>query len=69
MIFLNEFCSFYIIFMLDVKFGVFSFLFNFLIGYGWNFGNRIYNWFGEVIEKKMGNKDVIFNEVFVFCYY
>lgn len=65
MILLNELCSFYTIFMSDAKFGVLSLLPNLLTGYGWNPGNRIYNWFGEVIEKKMGNKDVTFGEVCV----
>lgn len=51
--------------MSDAKFGVLSLLPNLLTGYGWNPGNRIYNWFGEVIEKKMGNKDVTFGEVCV----
>eukprot|EP00105_Crassostrea_gigas_P043528 XP_019927676.1 PREDICTED: uncharacterized protein LOC105340042 isoform X3 [Crassostrea gigas] len=49
---------------LDAKFGVLSLLPNLLTGYGWNPGNRIYNWFGEVIEKKMGNKDVTFGELY-----
>lgn len=50
-------------FFKDVKFGVLSFLFNFLSGYGWNLGFKLYNWMGEVIEKKVGNKDIIFGEV------
>lgn len=49
---------------LDAKFGVLSLLPNLLTGYGWNPGNRIYNWFGEVIEKKMGNKDLTFGELY-----
>lgn len=58
-------CSFFNIFVSDAKFGVLSLLPNLLTGYGWNPGNRIYNWFGEVMEKKTGNKDVTFGEVCV----
>ncbi|XP_061186008.1 uncharacterized protein LOC133194074 isoform X5 [Saccostrea echinata] len=49
---------------LDAKFGVLSLLPNLLSGYGWNPGNRIYNWFGEKMEQKMGNKDVTFGELY-----
>ncbi|XP_048754204.1 uncharacterized protein LOC125665551 isoform X4 [Ostrea edulis] len=49
---------------LDAKFGVFSLLPNLLSGYGWNPGNRIYNWFGEMMEQAMGNKDITFGELY-----
>ena len=50
-------------FYLDARFGVLSLLPNLLQGYGWNPGNRIYNWFGEVMEQKTGSKDITFSEV------
>nr|XP_022306873.1 uncharacterized protein LOC111113157 isoform X3 [Crassostrea virginica] len=49
---------------LDARFGVLSLLPNLLQGYGWNPGNRIYNWFGEVMEQKTGNKDITFSELY-----
>ncbi|XP_052682470.1 uncharacterized protein LOC128163053 [Crassostrea angulata] len=48
--------------LLDAKFGILSLLPNLLTGYGWNPAARLYNWFGELLEKKMGNKDVTFYE-------
>ncbi|XP_052682469.1 uncharacterized protein LOC128163052 [Crassostrea angulata] len=50
--------------LLDAKFGILSLLPNLLTGYGWNPAARLYNWFGELFEKKMGNKDVTFYEHF-----
>lgn len=50
-------------FFKDAKFGVLSLLPNLLSGYGWNPGLKLYNWMGEVIEKKVGNKDITFGEV------
>ncbi|XP_065929686.1 uncharacterized protein [Magallana gigas] len=55
--------AFYNIFLSDAKFGILSLLPNLLTGYGWNPAARLYNWFGELLEKKMGNKDVTFYEV------
>lgn len=52
--------------MLDFRFGRFSYLLNFLLGYGCNFVKKFYKWFGDLLEKKMGNIDVIFEEVFWF---
>nr|XP_034309105.1 uncharacterized protein LOC105339290 [Crassostrea gigas] len=49
---------------LDAKFGVLSLLPNLLSGYGWNPGLKLYNWMGEVIEKKVGNKDITFGELY-----
>lgn len=59
------FSKFIIIFFFykDATFGVLSLLPNLLSGYGWNPGMKLYNWMGEVIEKKMGNKDITFGEV------
>ncbi|XP_065930254.1 uncharacterized protein [Magallana gigas] len=48
--------------VLDAKCGILSLLPNLLTRYGWHPGNRFYNWFGELLEKKMGNKDVTFDE-------
>lgn len=64
-------------FFKDAKFGVLSLLPNLLSGYGWNPGLKLYNWMGEVIEKKVGNKDITFGEVngfhvvkyiFIYCH-
>lgn len=32
-------------------------------GYGCNPANKFYDWFGELLEKKMDEKDVTFEEV------
>uniref|UniRef100_A0A8W8MC69 PNPLA domain-containing protein n=1 Tax=Magallana gigas TaxID=29159 RepID=A0A8W8MC69_MAGGI len=48
--------------VLDAKCGILSLLPNLLTRYEWHPGNRFYNWFGELLEKKMGNKDVTFDE-------
>jgi hypothetical protein len=35
-----------------------------LTGYGWNPGNRIYQWFGQALAKKAnGNADLTFLQV------
>lgn len=48
----------------DASFGIFSLLPNLLTGYGWNPGNRIFQWFGEALAKKSnGNPDITFLEV------
>lgn len=59
----DAFKSYLEFFYLDARFGVLSLLPNLLQGYGWNPGNRIYNWFGEVMEQKTGSKDITFSEV------
>nr|XP_034310168.1 uncharacterized protein LOC105319593 [Crassostrea gigas] len=48
--------------VLDAKCGILSLLPNLLTRYGWHPGNRFYNWLGQLLEKKMGNKDVTFDE-------
>ncbi|XP_071136375.1 uncharacterized protein [Mytilus edulis] len=50
---------------LDASFGIFSLLPNLLTGYGWNPGNRIFQWFGEALAKKSnGNPDITFLELY-----
>ncbi|XP_021350464.1 uncharacterized protein LOC110448514 isoform X2 [Mizuhopecten yessoensis] len=51
-------------YFLDASFGYFSLLPNLLRGYGWNPGNRIYEWFGSVIKKKTNDPDITFGELF-----
>lgn len=50
----------------DASFGYLSLLPNLLRGYGWNPGNRIYEWFGMVIAKKTNDPDITFGEVNMF---
>ncbi|KAL8564383.1 hypothetical protein ACOMHN_057405 [Nucella lapillus] len=47
------------------KCGYCSLLPNLLTGFGWNPGNKIYNWFGEKLQEKCGNPDITFKEVMV----
>lgn len=49
--------------ILDHSWGIFSFLPNLLCNYGWNPGNKIYNWFGETFHEKTRNADITFSEV------
>lgn len=50
---------------LDASYGILSLLPNLLTGYGWNPGNRIYEWFGEALAKKSGgNPDLTFLELY-----
>ncbi len=49
---------------LDAKFGVLSVLPNFLKRFGWHPGNKLYSWFGKMIQKKTGNADITFEEVY-----
>lgn len=49
--------------ILDHSWGIFSFLPNLLCSYGWNPGNKIYNWFGETFRGETGNADITFSEV------
>lgn len=50
---------------LDASFGILSLLPNLLTGYGWNPGNRIYQWFGDALAKKSnGNPDITFLELY-----
>ena len=52
-------------FMSTVKFGLHVHkLFNYL---GWNSGNKMFEWLGEKIEKKTGNKDFTFRQVRISC--
>lgn len=48
---------------LDHRFGILSLLPNLLTSYGWNPGNRIYKWFGQRIEHKMGDADITFKQL------
>lgn len=50
--------------LLDSRFGRLSYLPNLLSGYGCNPAKKFYKWFGELLEKKMGNIDVTFEEHF-----
>lgn len=60
----SEFDTVYSFLLTDASFGYFSLLPNLLTGYGWNPGNRIYQWFGEALAKKSkGNPDITFLEV------
>lgn len=47
----------------DARWGYFSLLPNLYRYYGWNPGNRIFEWFGDKIEQKTGNKDATFQDV------
>ncbi|XP_050394210.1 uncharacterized protein YqhO-like, partial [Patella vulgata] len=49
---------------LDHRCGYCSLLPNLLSGYGWNPGKKIFNWFGDKMEKKTGNPDITFKEVY-----
>ncbi|XP_071790966.1 uncharacterized protein [Asterias amurensis] len=49
---------------LDARFGVLSVLPNFLKRFGWHPGNKLYSWFGKMIQKKTGNPDSTFEEVY-----
>ncbi|XP_033762792.1 uncharacterized protein LOC117344229 isoform X2 [Pecten maximus] len=51
-------------YFLDASFGYFSLLPNLVRGYGWNPGNRIYEWFGTVIKKKTNDPDITFGELY-----
>uniref|UniRef100_K1QW66 EF-hand domain-containing protein n=1 Tax=Magallana gigas TaxID=29159 RepID=K1QW66_MAGGI len=48
--------------LLDSTYGKLSYLPNLMSGYGCNPANKFYDWFGELLEKKMDEKDVTFEE-------
>ncbi|XP_050419089.2 uncharacterized protein LOC126832377 [Patella vulgata] len=49
---------------IDHSCGYCSLLPNLLSGYGWNPGNKIYEWLGDKMRLKTGNPDVTFQEVY-----
>ncbi|XP_022101336.1 uncharacterized protein LOC110984974 isoform X2 [Acanthaster planci] len=49
---------------LDAAFGKLSLLPNMLRKFGWHPGNRIYEWFGDIVQKKMGNRDLTFEDLY-----
>ncbi|XP_060069581.1 uncharacterized protein LOC132549645 isoform X2 [Ylistrum balloti] len=51
-------------YFLDASFGYLSLLPNLVSGYGWNPGNRIYEWFGTVMKKKTNDPDITFGELY-----
>ncbi|XP_065839909.1 uncharacterized protein [Oscarella lobularis] len=50
--------------LLDHSCGLCSVLPNLLSGFGWNPGRKILRWFGETLEKKTGNADITFMDVY-----
>nr|XP_022321598.1 uncharacterized protein LOC111123502 [Crassostrea virginica] len=48
----------------DASFGWLSFLSNLLRFFGWHPMNSLYDFFGEIVEKKLGNKDATFNDLY-----
>lgn len=48
---------------LDHRCGYCSLLPNLLTGFGWNPGKRIYDWFGQILQKQCGDPDITFREV------
>ncbi|XP_034310167.2 uncharacterized protein [Magallana gigas] len=48
--------------LLDSTYGKLSYLPNLMSGYGCNPANKFYDWFGELLGKKMDEKDVTFEE-------
>ncbi|XP_022320772.2 uncharacterized protein LOC111122994 [Crassostrea virginica] len=48
----------------DASFGWLSFLYNLLRFFGWHPMNSLYDFFGEIVEKKLGNKDATFNDLY-----
>ncbi|CAI9728168.1 XP_036362369.1uncharacterized protein LOC115216174 [Octopus vulgaris] len=50
--------------MLDHEWGYLSLLPNLIKNFGWNHGKRIEEWFKKVLEKKTGNADVTFWEIY-----
>ncbi|XP_069111424.1 uncharacterized protein [Argopecten irradians] len=51
-------------YFLDASFGYLSLLPNLVRGYGWNPGNRIYEWFGSVMKRKTNDPDITFGELY-----
>ena len=51
------------VFIPDARFGVFSLLPNMLWRFGWHPGRKIFEYFGNKIEAKMGNRDLTFDQV------
>lgn len=49
--------------LIDHKWGIFSLIPNLLNGYGWNPGNRLVSWFGEVLKERTGEDDITFQQV------
>ncbi|XP_022101302.1 uncharacterized protein LOC110984947 [Acanthaster planci] len=49
---------------LDATFGKLSLLPNMLRKFGWHPGNKIYEWFGDRVQAKMGNRDLTFEELY-----
>ncbi|CAH1790347.1 unnamed protein product [Owenia fusiformis] len=49
---------------LDTTCGLCSLLPNVLKHFGWNPGNRILKWLGDVIAEKTGNKDITFKQLY-----
>ncbi|KAH9524746.1 hypothetical protein Btru_027688, partial [Bulinus truncatus] len=50
--------------LIDHSWGFLSLVPNLFRFYGWNPGERIYNWFGEKIKEKTGKEDITFQEVY-----
>ncbi len=48
---------------IDASCGYCSFLPNLLRTFGWNPGQRIYDWFGEKLEEKTEDADITFHQV------
>lgn len=49
--------------LIDHRWGIFSLLPNLLKGFGWNPGNRLLKWFGQVLQEKTGSADITFKQI------